>query len=401
MAAAAQFPLDPATNVEHTASPDCSRPQLCSVEASVRTYLVVLCLFLCVTFAASQQFGPPANYRVGPDGCLPWALVAGDFNNDGKPDLAVLNYYYQRVVILQNQGDGSFATASTMTVVNSPVSLAAGDFDGDGNLDLVVGEDHVNFNGTMQVFLGNGDGHFTAQAPNFVGNYPTSVAVADFNHDGKADILVGNYLSSNLGLLIFIGNGDGSFQPPAMYRVPGIFVATTADLNGDGWPDVVLGTNTFGVAVLLNSGDGTLAAPVDYHVGAVGSLQIGDLNEDGKPDVLATGNDGLMVFLGNGDGTLGTPVLYRGNLAKIAVGDFNVDGKQDVAVTTPTGGSKLVLYYGNGDGTLQPRVSGHFDLGAYDLTSADFDGNGSPDLAAAISIPHAVVSVLLNVQSSH
>ena len=156
--------------------------------------------------------------------------VAGDFNGDGKLDLAVTGYSTNDVSVYLGDGNGGFSSATTFAVGTHPGAVAVGDFNGDGKLDLVV----VNNNSSnFSVLLGTGTGGFSAATNIAVGTRPDSVAVADFNGDGKLDLAVANYGSNNVSVLL--GTGTGSFSAATNIAVgthPDSVAA--ADFNGDG-----------------------------------------------------------------------------------------------------------------------------------------------------------------------
>jgi len=131
-------------------------------------------------------FQPPVSYPTG-DRTYPNFLAAGDFNGDGKLDLAVLLSNTDSVLILLGNGDGTFQTGVTVPLPGGPISATVGDFNGDGNLDLAVGA----FYG-ISILLGNGDGTF--QPPvNSVSEGAFSIAVGDFNVDGKLDLALASF----------------------------------------------------------------------------------------------------------------------------------------------------------------------------------------------------------------
>lgn len=185
----------------------------------------------------------------------PQSVAAGDFNRDGKLDLAVVSYSSNTATVLLGNGDGTFTEAASSSATGfEPLSVAAADFNGDGILDLAV----TGLNGgapglgTVTVLLGKGDGTFapTAVSPE-PGQNPSSVAVADFNGDGKADLAIANAGSNTITVLL--GNGDGTFAAPlspAAGTDP-LFVAV-GDFNGDAIPDLAAANNsTSSVTVLL------------------------------------------------------------------------------------------------------------------------------------------------------
>src|SRR6266566_4819084 len=207
-------------------------------------------------------FLPPLVTPVGPN---PWYFAVGDFNGDGKLDLAVDDYGCpldcnsspsNAVTVLLGNGDGTFLPAPSLTVGNGPAGVAVGDFNGDGKPDLAVA--NLNDN-TLSILLGNGDGTF--QAPQTfagVGTKPYFVAVGDFNRDGKPDLVITNHLGNTVTVLL--GNGDGTFQPAQTFLVNSDPVyATVGDFNGDGVQDLaVANLHALTISVLLgNAGTGS------------------------------------------------------------------------------------------------------------------------------------------------
>jgi hypothetical protein len=268
-------------------------------------------------------------------------------------------------------------------------SVAIGDFDGAGKPDLAVTSsiDSGTVSGVI-VMLGNGDGTF--QPPVFypVGQQPANFAIGDFNGDGNADLAVADNINA---LSVLLGNGDGTFQPPLTTQVgasPSSVIV--ADFDADGNADLAL-CDSAGFDVALGNGDGTFQPALHYDAGdsLLFAIAAGDFNRDGKTDLVIAIVDPIFtvqLLLGNGDGTFAPPqsVFYTGGstAASLAIADFNGDGNPDVAFTSASG---LTVLLGNGDGTFEtPGYSFALDTQATISLSAmavgDFNGDGKADL---------------------
>src|SRR5579862_9451979 len=161
------------------------------------------------------------------------------------------------------------------------------------------------------------------------GNEPSSVVVADFNHDNKVDVAVANFLDGTVS--VFLGNGDGTLQPALTYAVNlDDFALTSGDFNGDGNLDLAASDEGGQVSILLGNGDGTFQTKKVF-TGEVQSQSIaaGDFNGDGKLDLIVPGafDSFISLLLGNGDGTFQNPVTVPiiGAMGSVVVGDFNGD----------------------------------------------------------------------------
>jgi hypothetical protein len=329
-------------------------------------------------------------------GTSPSSVAIGDFNGDGRADLAAANYGSNNVSVLLGNSNGTFQAAVNSAVGGGPIAVTVGDFNGDGKTDLAAANLNV---GNVGVLLGNGNGTFQAAVNYTTASGAQSVAVGDFNGDGKPDLVVANWSSNTVSVLL--GNGNGTFQARVNYAAgSGPSTATVGDFNGDGKADLaVANAASNNVSVLLGNGDGTFQAAVNYATGDIpDSVAVADFNGDGKAD-LAVANyfgNNVSVLLANGNGTFQAAVNYGASTGpySVAVGDLNGDAKADLAVANYDSNNVSVLL-GNGDGTFQAVVN--YGVGASKPSSVavgDFNGDGKADLAVAKSESNKV-SVLL------
>jgi FG-GAP-like repeat/Abnormal spindle-like microcephaly-assoc'd, ASPM-SPD-2-Hydin len=291
-------------------------------------------------------------------------------------------------------------SASSMKAGTGTSSARVADLNGDGNTDIVAVNTTSN---TVSIFLGNGDGTFRPQVNYATGADPTDVTVADFNGDGKLDLAVANDSGLANSVSILLGNGDGTFRPHVDYAAGGQpFSLVAADFNGDGKIDLVVANNISGggISVLLGNGDGTFkpyAFYEDFGYQTYG-VAVGDFNHDGILDVVAPNSSGnsVSLFLGKGDGTFQPHVDFpiAGDAFGLAVADFDSDGNLDLAVSNYQLNTVSILL-GRGDGTFQPQVQYTVAPGPSDIAAVDVNGDGRIDLAVATGLPTASVSVLL------
>jgi hypothetical protein len=371
-------------------------------------------------------------------------VIAGDFNRDGRLDLAATNPGSNDLSVLLGNGDGTFQAAMLFPTGTLPVTPATADLNGDGFPDLVVTD---GYGKELSVLLGNGDGTFQAQRHLATGGGPYVPILGDFNGDGRPDLANANVFTNDVSVLL--GNGDGTFA--AQRRMPvdvGAVAVVTTDFNSDGRTDLARANPTTNdVAVSLGVGDGTFQEPVRLAVGTSPvALIAGDFNRDGRPDLatadftsndvsvllglgngrfedslrfavgtnptslvatdfngdgildLATANAGsndVSVLLGNGDGTFQSPTRFAaGGLPQsLVAGDFNGDGRLDLAVADEAS-HDLTLLFGVGDGTFQAPRRLPLGTAPLALVTADFNGDGHPDLATA-NLLSDDISVLL------
>ncbi|MGO9519535.1 MAG: FG-GAP-like repeat-containing protein, partial [Candidatus Korobacteraceae bacterium] len=278
----------------------------------------------------------------------------------------------------------TFLVAPSLALSGAPSSIAAGDLNGDGKLDLVV----ANFDtAKISILLGQGNGTFATPVDYPVGKQPTFVLVGDVNGDGKLDVVVCNEADGTLNVLF--GNGDGTLQKPVTYRtVPEPVYLVLGDFNGDGKPDLaVAGNASKTIAVLLNDGTGNFSQAVPYNIGhAPRSLAVADFDGDGHLDLASANADGsVSILLGRGDGSF--RAISSLNVATVALssvvsGDFNGDGKLDLAVTE-AGTKLLTVLLGKGDGTFQAGLSYTVGSNPAFVIATDVNNDNIPDLVTA------------------
>jgi VCBS repeat protein/centrosomal CEP192-like protein/HYDIN/CFA65/VesB family protein len=262
--------------------------------------------------------------------------------------------------------------------------IAVGDFNGDGKADIAIGQPGGTSIGTIELYLGNGDGTFQTAISTPVWTdatvQPTQILVGDFNGDGKLDLLVGQSNEAGFEAVfaqVFFGNGDGTFTAGPLagcgngdYGEP----VAVGDVNGDGILDFLFISGALGNQndeVCLGNGDGTFRFSYGGFSFNSSSPAIGDFNHDDKLDFFSGDQNG-GTFLGNGDGTFQGPLapFTSGNAA---IADINFDGNLDVVQTTG------YIWLGNGDGTFK-SATGLQNPGGNDIKLLDVQGIGRIDV---------------------
>jgi|HubBroStandDraft_1064217.scaffolds.fasta_scaffold20391_1 hypothetical protein len=364
-------------------------------------------VFFPVSVAASSLYF--TNSQILTTDASPSSVAVGDFNRDGKLDLAVASN--GTVSIFLGNGDGTFQPKVDYAALASPVGITTADFRGNGILDLAVFTP-----GEISVLLGNGDGTFQPQVeyPGYPGCMGEcfdlvggAILAADFNRDGKLDLAASfGYVevaaeSHNTAppivisvgyTSVFLGNGDGTFQPYInTSSAPGSVGIAAGDFNKDGKIDLAWALNpaddtednTAGVG--LGKGDGTFQIGFsEDDQGMWGGNQplvaSADFNGDGNLDFVVCNGGNASVLLGNGDGTLQTPIVTGGGCDSLAVGDFHGNGFLDLA-------TEAAVFTGNGTGefpesgaVILPNGSGNQTVW---VSAADFNGDGKMDVVIA------------------
>lgn len=319
-------------------------------------------------------------------------LAVGDFNGDGSADLAVSNEMSNTISVFLNDGKGGFNNPVITPIHISALNvgpIAAGDLNEDGRNDLVLGT--IAGAQANIVLLSNGDGSFTQLAPIQNSFGFLHARLVDLNGDKHLDLAAGG----NGNMAVALGNGDGSFSPMAYLAngpMPNTYVGMdVGDVNGDGKLDIIganFGSGTGDMVVFLGNGDGTFQSPISQTAASSEpcSVSAADLNGDGKLDLLVAYNPGnVLRFDGIGNGTfsqnggLTTDFSLQGQGASVLAVDMNKDGKPDALFANYSSGSFSVFLNGaQGFSTAQYTTT--LAPGLSDIGVADFNHDGKPDV---------------------
>lgn len=308
------------------------------------------------------------------------AISLADINQDGNTDL-VLASNNDSVSTYLGLGDGRFGNKVNYYTDDGLIDMTTADLNNDGYPDI-AGVDFL-YNQII-TFMNNGDGTFQAETEYSMGSLvPLKLSAADIDGDGFIDLTVGTYYSV---FSVLINNGDGTFKPLKNYGATGeLRELKTADVNNDGFNDALLVSSTHD-AIYLNSGSfgGEFSQTQVIQTGDYpNSLVVHDLNGDGNLDLVVSNknDDDISVILGNGDGTFSakTDISVGDQPQQLEAADLNGDGFTDLMISYYNQDDFSILL-GNGDGTFLDRVQYSVATSANYLTSGDLNNDGRIDL---------------------
>jgi hypothetical protein len=326
---------------------------------------------------------------------LPHSIAVGDFNRDGKMDLAVTAVYNGDIAVLLGNGDGTFGAASYYPINQTLNGIVATALTSSGILDLAVPTN----DGGIYVLLGNGDGTFGQPV-----SYPTvvtpfSLAAGDFTNNGHTGIVALTYGADNCScLMVLPGNGDGTLGTPILTHNVGNTTALVAGKFGSSPNLDVAVANEPGISIFLGTGSGKFATGESYSTDSPpGSIATASFRNNGILD-LAVGlpfDGDIAIYLGNGDGTFTLDETVPGSFASaVTIADINGDGKPDLIAITGYPTSYITTYLGNGDGTFQAGVNYPTTGTPVFIAAADFNGDHKQDLALAAYYGNNVTTML-------
>ncbi len=354
-------------------------------------------------------FGNPQTFAVGTS---PWALALGSLKTAGTLDAVVANYGSNNVTVLTGNNDGTFTLVKSFAADSKPVGVALADFDHDGMLDVAsinLGAEDVN---VLLNPMGNGMLGTAMKTALTAGSAPTGIVAGLLNNDVYPDVVTANSGTNNISYLTGAAGGNLSLYmslSPDSAATPSPGSVALADMNGDGYPDIVV-ANDFSstIGVLLSNKAGGFTLKGDYPTGVAGprDIAIGDFNGDGKLDVAVTLDQILApkisVLFGGGDGSLGAYAQYTAGQSNgdspygIASGDLNGDGLPDLVVALY--GSKYVSVMLSQQGTFPTPLFFQVGNSPKGVALGDLDKDGRLDVVTVNYTDNQLASMLNKFQ---
>ena len=326
--------------------------------------------------------GSFVNHSTYVNGDIFWAVAVSDFNNDMRLDIVITAPDNNYVGVLLGYGNGSFANQTIYTTVDSPSPVAVGDLNNDTRLDIIVVDSTGN---EMSVLLGFGNGSFANQTTYTTGSFPNYIAIADFNNDRRVDIIVTNSDSNNVG--VFIGYGDGTFAHQVTYSTGASpYSVAVGNFNKDTRLDfVVCNFNDDNLNVFLGYPNELFQNKTTLKTGNGSqprSFVIDDFNNDNRMDIVIanSGTHNIGIFLGHGNISFTNQVTYStGEYSfpySVAAGDLNNDNRLDIVVAN-YGSDNIGIFLGYGNGSFANQTTYFLPLKSspYSVAIADFNND--------------------------
>ncbi len=356
------------------------------VALAVSTALVVA-IAAPASGGAAVQFAPPVSYPAGLDA---WSIASGDFNRNGRADLAVGDFGGSAVSVLPGTGGGAFGPLQSLPAGGNPETIAVGRLDAGKDLDIAAGT-----NDSASLLFGGMGTSFSPMQPfgSYLGNQARGTVIADFNRDGKRDVLV----SEDEKRLVYLrGKGNRAFRHQQAYKFApkraGPLVA--GRINGDSRPDLAMASNgAKSIVVFIARKGKRVFRPAATYPGPLqtSGVALGDLNGDGRTDIVDAGggagkggppNPELDVLLARKGGGFRPPrvkVLPGNYSTGLALADLNGDGTPDAIVVRANG--KIVILEGRAAGHFGPPKSVTIGTEAREAVVARLNADTLPDIA--------------------
>ena len=361
-----------------------------------------------ISFASKQDFFP---------GLIPQSIAIGDFNGDGKPDLAVANFNSHTVGVFKNtsvNGVISFGTVQSFNTGTNPGNVSIGDIDGDGKLDLAVANENSNTISILRNTSTSSTISFALKKDYVTSSGPYCVVLGDIDSDGKLDLVVANNYSNSVSVLRNTSSiGNISFALKKDFATSsGPYSAAIGDIDSDGKLDIAVTNNVSGTVSLLRNtssiGNISFDSKQDISTGEEPvNVVMGDLNKDGKLDLVITNYLSNTVSVFKNTSSIGVisfsskqDYIIGSNPHSVAMGDIDGDGYPDLAVTSFQTKLVSILINNSGSGAISfiSRQGFITDLYPTDFDFGDLDGDGKPDIVVSVNDSQSV-SVHRNTSS--